>query len=61
MRVRFASYNIHRAIGVDRRFRPDRIADILQDHDPDIALLQEVDDGVTRDTGHDHPQRAHAE
>jgi len=48
MRVRFATYNIHRAIGVDRRFRPDRIAEILQDHSPDIALLQEVDEGVPR-------------
>ena len=48
MRLRLATYNIHRAIGVDRRFRPDRIVEILQDHDPDIVLLQEVDEGVPR-------------
>ena len=42
MKFRLASYNIHRAIGMDRRFRPRRIADILIDHDPDIVLLQEV-------------------
>jgi endonuclease/exonuclease/phosphatase family metal-dependent hydrolase len=48
MRLRIATYNIHRAIGVDRRFRPDRIAEILEDHSPDIALLQEVDEGVPR-------------
>ena len=48
MRLRLATYNIHRAIGVDRRFRPNRIAEILADHDPDIALLQEVDEGVPR-------------
>ncbi len=48
MRLRLATYNIHRAIGVDRRFRPDRIAGILADHDPDIVLLQEVDEGVPR-------------
>lgn len=48
MRLRLATYNIHRAIGVDRRFRPDRIVDILQDHDPDIVLLQEVDEGAPR-------------
>jgi endonuclease/exonuclease/phosphatase family metal-dependent hydrolase len=48
MRLRVVSYNIHRAIGVDRRFRPDRIASIIESHDPDIALLQEVDEGVPR-------------
>ena len=48
LRLRVVSYNIHRAIGVDRRFRPERIAAILMDHDADIALLQEVDEGVPR-------------
>ncbi len=42
------SYNIHRAIGVDRRFRPERILQILDHHAPDLLLLQEVDDGVPR-------------
>jgi endonuclease/exonuclease/phosphatase family metal-dependent hydrolase len=42
------SYNIHRAIGVDRRFRPDRIVEILKHHDADVVLLQEVDEGVPR-------------
>ena len=48
MKLRIVSYNIHRAIGVDRRFRPDRIASILADHRPDLVLLQEVDEGVPR-------------
>lgn len=48
MRVRVLSYNIHRAIGVDRRFRPMRIASIVAFHDPDIVLLQEVDEGAPR-------------
>ncbi len=48
MKIRFATYNIHRAIGVDRRFRPERIAKILADHDADIVLLQEVDEGAPR-------------
>jgi endonuclease/exonuclease/phosphatase family metal-dependent hydrolase len=48
VRLRVLSYNIHRAIGVDRRFRPDRIARILAEHDADLALLQEVDEGVPR-------------
>jgi endonuclease/exonuclease/phosphatase family metal-dependent hydrolase len=46
--LRILSYNIHRAIGVDRRFRLDRVANILAHHDADIALLQEVDSGAPR-------------
>jgi endonuclease/exonuclease/phosphatase family metal-dependent hydrolase len=46
--VRIITYNIHRAIGVDRRFRPDRIAGILSYYAPDVVLLQEVDNGVPR-------------
>ena len=42
------TYNIHRAIGVDRRFRPERVAGIAAHHAPDILLLQEVDEGVPR-------------
>ena len=48
MRLRVLSYNIHRAIGVDRRFRPERVASIIRYHDPDVAMLQEVDDGAPR-------------
>lgn len=48
MNLRVLSYNIHRAIGVDRRFRPDRIARVIAHHDPDVALLQEVDEGAPR-------------
>ena len=48
MRLRVMSYNIHRAIGVDRLFRPERIARIIEHHQPDLLLLQEVDVGVPR-------------
>lgn len=48
MKLRVATYNIHRAIGVDRRFRPERVMEILRHHDADVVLLQEVDDGVPR-------------
>ena len=48
MHFRIMSYNIHRAIGVDRRFRPERIAAIIEHHRPDLLLLQEVDVGVPR-------------
>ena len=42
------TYNIHRAIGVDRRFRPERIAAIAAHHEPDLLLLQEVDQDAPR-------------
>lgn len=48
LRLSIMSYNIHRAIGMDRRFRPDRILQVLQHHRPDVALLQEVDSAVPR-------------
>jgi len=48
MLLKILTYNIHRAIGMDRRFRPERIVEILAHHDADLAFLQEVDDGVPR-------------
>lgn len=49
--LRLVTYNIHRAVGVDRRFSPERIAEVLRHHDADVVLLQEVDRGVAR-AGH---------
>ena len=48
MRLRVLSYNIHRAIGVDRRFRPERVVSIISNHNPDVVMLQEVDEGAPR-------------
>jgi len=48
MKIKIASYNIHRAIGLDRRFKPKRIVSILNEINADIVLLQEVDEGVPR-------------
>jgi len=48
MNFRILTYNIHRAIGMDRLFKPERIAKILAHYDADIVLLQEVDVGVPR-------------
>ncbi len=48
MNLRIITYNIHRAIGLDRRFQPGRIIKILQDHNADIVLLQEVDRDAPR-------------
>ncbi len=40
--VRIVTYNIHRSRGLDRRTRPERIADVLAAIDADIVALQEV-------------------
>lgn len=48
MKLRILTYNIHRAIGLDRRFKPERIEQIIVDHSPDIVMLQEVDEGAPR-------------
>lgn len=40
--LRVASYNIHSCIGIDRRFDPERIAEVLRSFDADIIGLQEV-------------------
>jgi endonuclease/exonuclease/phosphatase family metal-dependent hydrolase len=42
-RIRFATYNIHRAIGRDRRTDPKRIACVLNELDADVIALQEVE------------------
>lgn len=42
-RIRFATYNIHGAIGRDRRCDPERIASVLNEIDADVVALQEVD------------------
>lgn len=39
---RIASYNIHKCRGMDRRVRPERIGDVLDELDADIVALQEV-------------------
>jgi endonuclease/exonuclease/phosphatase family metal-dependent hydrolase len=39
----FASYNIHKAVGLDRRRDPDRILAVLREIDADVVALQEAD------------------
>lgn len=43
MQLTFASYNIRKAIGLDRRRDPDRILAILREIDADVIALQEAD------------------
>jgi endonuclease/exonuclease/phosphatase family metal-dependent hydrolase len=41
--MRLASYNVHRAIGRDRRCEPQRILEVIREIDPDVIALQEVE------------------
>ena len=41
--IKFASYNIRKSVGTDRRRQPDRIMQILTEMDADVVALQEVD------------------
>jgi endonuclease/exonuclease/phosphatase family metal-dependent hydrolase len=53
MKFRLVTYNIHKCIGgIDRRYRPERVVEVLEHYRPDVVLLQEVDDGVPRSRHH---------
>jgi len=53
MHFRLLSYNIHKGIGgVDRRYDLGRIVETIAHYQPDVAFLQEVDDGVPRSRQH---------
>ena len=48
------SYNIHRGVGLDRKFDVDRIADVIAETSADVVGLQEV----VRETGSAHGDQA---
>jgi endonuclease/exonuclease/phosphatase family metal-dependent hydrolase len=52
-RLRIITYNIHRCIGGDHKISPERISDVIADHQPDLLALQEVDSGHVRPTLYD--------
>ncbi|HEY0130194.1 MAG TPA: endonuclease/exonuclease/phosphatase family protein, partial [Allosphingosinicella sp.] len=41
--IRVASYNMRKAIGTDRRRRPERTLEVLRELDADVIALQEAD------------------
>ena len=43
MQLTFASYNIHKALGMDRKRDPERIMAVLREVDADVIALQEAD------------------
>jgi len=55
--LRLISYNIHKGIGgADRRYRIERILDVIEALNPDLVCLQEVDRNVRRSKFQDQPR-----
>jgi endonuclease/exonuclease/phosphatase family metal-dependent hydrolase len=50
--LRVVTYNIHRCRGLDRRVRPERIAEVLAEIDADVIALQEVVGAGAHHSGH---------
>ena len=56
--MRLLSYNIHKGIGGrDRRYRLERIIRVIEDENPDLICLQEVDRHVRRTRHDDQPRK----
>jgi endonuclease/exonuclease/phosphatase family metal-dependent hydrolase len=54
--MRLMSYNIHKGIGGrDRRYRLERIIEVIEHENPDLICLQEVDHNVKRSRFCDQP------
>jgi endonuclease/exonuclease/phosphatase family metal-dependent hydrolase len=54
--MRVLSYNIHKGIGGrDRLYRLERVMEVIEQENPDLICLQEVDQGVPRSGHHDQP------
>jgi endonuclease/exonuclease/phosphatase family metal-dependent hydrolase len=56
--MRLLSYNIHKGIGGrDRRYRFERVVQVIEDQNPDLICLQEVDRHVKRTRHDDQPRK----
>lgn len=54
--MRLLSYNIHKGIGgKDRKYRLERILDVIEKENPDLICLQEVDRNVRRSRFQNQP------
>jgi endonuclease/exonuclease/phosphatase family metal-dependent hydrolase len=56
--MRLLSYNIHKGIGGrDRRYRLERVIDVIEHENPDLICLQEVARHVSRTRHEDQPKK----
>lgn len=54
-RLRVMTYNVHGCRGMDGRVSAERIARIIEQYQPDLVALQELDFGRVRSQHHDQP------
>jgi endonuclease/exonuclease/phosphatase family metal-dependent hydrolase len=54
--MRLLSYNIHKGIGHDLRYRLERVCEVIEDQEPDFICLQEVTWEARRTRRHDQPE-----
>jgi endonuclease/exonuclease/phosphatase family metal-dependent hydrolase len=55
--MRLLTYNMHKGIGGrDRRYRLERVIAVIEEENPDLVCLQEVDHNVRRSRYHDQPK-----
>jgi endonuclease/exonuclease/phosphatase family metal-dependent hydrolase len=56
--MRLLTYNIHKSVGgLDRRYRPERVLDVIAAEQPDLICLQEVEAYTAGKKSTDHPPR----
>jgi endonuclease/exonuclease/phosphatase family metal-dependent hydrolase len=55
MNMRLLTYNIHKGVGSDRRYRLERVIAVIKAEAPDLICLQEVDRNVRRSRRDDQP------
>jgi len=53
--LRVATYNVHKCRGMDRRTRPDRIAEVIRETDADVVATQEILGSQVSDLASDLP------
>lgn len=53
---RIMTYNVHTCVGMDGKLSPLRIAKVIEQYNPDIVALQELDVGRKRTKHHDQAQ-----
>ena len=53
--MRLMTYNIHKGVGSDRRYRLERVAAVIAAEAPDLVCLQEVDRNARRSRHDDQP------
>src|ERR1700748_3668682 len=60
IRIRVATYNVHKCRGLDRRTMPERIADVIAELDADVVAIQEILDARKGRPQFDQARRVHS-